>query len=169
MAIVIAQTASTYMADKIKTLIENIRAAGEGPGKMPPIDARELAGLLGIYLNTSTTFQFGKFTVGAAAGGDDHVVKLAFAPKAVIAYLTIGNGGLGTLLLKLAPMGAGTPAAQDCLSLEQAVPPVMTFGNYMSFRDETVPVAPATYDLNAFTILAGALVNNDVISWLAIG
>lgn len=164
MAIVQAETASNYMSEKIKDLIESVRSAGEGPGKTPPIDARELAGYLGVYLNTLPTFQFGEFTVGAAAGGDDHVVKLGFKPKAVVVFI---DSVTDALLVKIAPMGAGTPADQNAVRF--LIAGASSLGSYISFRDETVPVAPATYDEKAFTVLNAALANNDVVSWLAIG
>lgn len=166
MANVSAETQIPYMSEKIQALIQAIRATGEGPGKTPPIDARELAGLMGIGLNTLPTFGFGQFTVGAAAGGDEHIVNLSFEPKLVIAYI---DNVAKSILLKLRTMDLGTPAEKACLHLEVAVDADITVGDYMTLRDETVPVAPATYDLKAFTIWNAALANDDVVNWIAFG
>lgn len=163
MANVIAQTATPYMAEKIRELIEQIRSAGEGPGKTPPIDARELAGYMGVAFNTLPSFEFGQFTVGAAAGGDEHIVKLGFEPKMVLAYI---DNVAKSVLLKLRTQDTGTAAEKDCLKATVASPCVLSNGDFMSLRDEN---SGPDFDLKAFTIWNAALANDDVVNWIAFG
>lgn len=158
MANVIAETAINFKSEKLNALIQGIFGTGEGPGKAPYIDARELAGMLGNYL-TVPTFAFGEFTVGAAAGGDEHIVKLDFQPKLVVAFI---DSATDALLVKMAQMGAGTPDIKTCLRF--LVGGASAMGDFISMRDES-----DTTNLNAFTFWNAVLANNDVVSWMALG
>lgn len=158
MANVIAETASDYKAAKLNTLIQGIAALGMGPGKAPYPDARELGGMMAQYMSTPV-YSLGEFTVGAAAGGDEHVVKLDFEPRLVLIFI---DSATDAFLVKMRQMGTGATDTKTCLRF--LVGGASAVGDFVSCRNED-----DTTDLNAFTIWNAALANNDVVSWIALG
>jgi len=168
MATKLAETATPSVSTKLASFFRSVADLGDGPDKTPYPDARELAGMMGEYM-TVPTFAFGSFDVPVADEALDHIVRLDFEPKVVLALINSDKAAQDRFLMKHRGLGAGTPAEKECYDqlIGLAGANAGTFADFLALTEEGA--SPANN--NAFTIYAGAL-DVDVtgrVVWVAFG